>query len=99
MESEISLPKNTIKQIIQKKLSPSLKSSANGVSQLVADLTLDFITILSEKAYEQCLASGKKTLMPDHVISAMRSSNIPMNPEEITSFLADLDKIKAVTII
>jgi hypothetical protein len=39
MESEINLPRATIKNIIQKHIHPVFKSSASGISQLVTELS------------------------------------------------------------
>lgn len=38
MESEVALPKATVKQIISKHLSANLRSSASGISETIAEL-------------------------------------------------------------
>lgn len=101
MESDIALPKATIKQLIQKNISPIYKSSASGITDIIADLShgmnnLDFIAIISEKSFEECQNSGKKTIIPEHVISAMTHLNFAMDSNEITTFLEELEKLKAV---
>lgn len=102
MESDTALPKATIKQIIQKNISPVYKSSAAGLADTIADLShgnhnLDFIAIISEKSFEECQNNGKKTIMPEHVISAMNHLNFAMDPNEIKTFLEELEKLKAVS--
>ena len=57
---------------------------------------VDFISVVSEKAHELCLNSGKKTIMPEHVIAAMRSFNFQIDQNEINAFIEELNKMKAV---
>ncbi|OMJ70217.1 hypothetical protein SteCoe_31846 [Stentor coeruleus] len=96
MESDIALPKATIKQLIQKSISPIYKSSASGITDIIADLSHDFIAIISEKSFEECQNNGKKTIIPEHVISAMTHLNFAMDSNEITTFLEELEKLKAL---
>jgi down-regulator of transcription 1 len=104
MENEVSLPTATIKQLVQKFLPPTFKSSASGLTPIISELAqgnlyTDFIAIVSEKAYEECIKSGKKTIMPDHIISALNACNFPIDPQEIAVFLESLEKAKAVSFI
>ena len=96
MEIEANLPHATVKQIIQKVINPNFKSSASGITETVAELAQDFITLVSELAYNECIGSGKKTIMPEHVVTVMRKCNFSIDQAEIDQFLQDLNKIKAV---
>lgn len=99
MESEANLPHATIKQLILKNVSPNYKSSAAGITNLISELAQDFISVVSELAHAECLNSGKKTIMPEHVTSALKKNGFPINDSEIEQFMQDLNKIKAVNSI
>jgi histone H3/H4 len=99
MESEAGLPHATVKQIIQRVINPTYKSCATGITQIVAELAQSFIQLTSELAYAECTGSGKKTIMPEHVVAAMKKCNFDIDPKEIMQFLEDLNKLKAVSFI
>jgi histone H3/H4 len=96
MDCEATLPQATVKQIILKSVNPVHKSSVTGITSLVSELAQEFISSVSEMAYNECLNSGKKTIMPEHVISVLKKSGFPVDDSEIEQFIGDLNKIKAV---
>lgn len=69
-DSEISLPRATVNQLIMEKLPVDARISTNSKDTIIR-LCMSFLNALAAKANNVCGAKNKKTVCPDHVIDAM----------------------------
>ncbi|CAG9321110.1 DR1 [Blepharisma stoltei] len=95
MESEIVLPRSSVKALVKKYTSPSLRNSSVEISDAIGGVALTFIHELVSKSYSDCVAKGKKTIVPDNVFAALESMHFPINKEELEKEIAAYEDMKS----
>lgn len=75
MESEVSLPRAPVKQLIMEKL-PETARIHQQSKELISNLCMHFLSHLAEQSNEFCSAQNKKTVCPDHVLDALTKMNL-----------------------
>ncbi|KAH7100626.1 histone-fold-containing protein [Auriculariales sp. MPI-PUGE-AT-0066] len=70
-DEELSLPKATVTKMIQELL-PQDFTVAKETRDLVIECCVEFIHLVSAEANEICESESKKTIAPEHIISALK---------------------------
>ncbi|KAH3900296.1 related to Negative cofactor 2 complex subunit beta [Saccharomycodes ludwigii] len=74
---EISLPKATVQKIISEVLADTDVTFSKEAREIIIDGGIEFIMILSSMASEMADKEAKKTISPDHVMSALEELEFP----------------------
>ncbi|EPQ59547.1 histone-fold-containing protein [Gloeophyllum trabeum ATCC 11539] len=84
-DEDLSLPKATVTKMISELL-PNDISCAKETRDLVIECCVEFIHLISSEANEICEQESKKTIAPEHIISALKRLGFE-------SFLAEVEDV------
>jgi len=87
-DDELSLPRATVAKMIQELL-PEETTCAKETRDLVIECCVEFIHLLSSEANEICEKESKKTIAPEHIISALESLGFQSFIPEVQDVLKD----------
>ncbi|GBE79245.1 histone-fold-containing protein [Sparassis latifolia] len=87
-DEELSLPKATVGKMIAELL-PSDVSCAKETRDLVIECCVEFIHLISSEANEICEQESKKTIAPEHIITALKRLGFESFTEEVQDVLKD----------
>ncbi|KAL5527318.1 NCB2 [Sanghuangporus sanghuang] len=92
MDDELSLPKATVAKMISELL-PNDVSCAKETRDLIIECCVEFIHLISSEANEICEQESKKTIAPDHIISALKRLGFEEFTAEVEDVLKDHKKL------
>ncbi|KAF9816306.1 hypothetical protein IEO21_04171 [Rhodonia placenta] len=87
-DEDLSLPKATVAKMIAELL-PRDVSCAKETRDLVIECCVEFIHLISSEANEICEKESKKTIAPEHIISALKHLGFESFTEEVQDVLKD----------
>ncbi|BGP32453.1 negative cofactor 2 transcription regulator complex subunit ncb2 [Rhodotorula toruloides] len=87
-DDEVALPKSTINKLIAESL-PAGFSAAKEVKDLMAECCKEFLLAVSSEANEICEKDSKKTMLPDHILSALKALGFEEFVSGVEDVLAD----------
>ncbi|KAI0921494.1 negative cofactor 2 transcription regulator complex subunit ncb2 [Taiwanofungus camphoratus] len=87
-DEDLSLPKATVAKMITELL-PSDVTCAKETRDLVIECCVEFIHLISSEANEICDQESKKTIAPEHIISALKRLGFESFTAEIEDVLKD----------
>ena len=91
-DDELTLPRSAVNKMV-KELLPHLRV-ANNSRELILNCCTEFILLLSSQSNEICEKRQKKTILPEHVIEALRelgfSSYVPDVQDVLSNFKTQL---------
>ncbi|ESK97491.1 transcription corepressor [Moniliophthora roreri MCA 2997] len=87
-DEDLSLPKATVAKMIQELL-PSDVVCAKETRDLVIECCVEFIHLISSEANEICESDSKKTIAPEHIISALKQLGFDSFTSEVEDVLKD----------
>ncbi|EIN10679.1 histone-fold-containing protein [Punctularia strigosozonata HHB-11173 SS5] len=90
-DDDLSLPKATVAKMISELL-PDDMTCAKETRDLVIECCVEFIHLISSEATEICEQEAKKTIAPDHIISALQRLGFESFTQEVKSVLNDHKK-------
>ncbi|KAK2467724.1 hypothetical protein APHAL10511_000019 [Amanita phalloides] len=90
-DDDLSLPKATVAKMIADLL-PSNVICAKETRDLVIECCVEFIHLISAEANEICEQESKKTIAPEHVISALKRLGFDSFTTEVEDVLKDHKK-------
>ncbi|ORY82543.1 histone-fold-containing protein [Protomyces lactucae-debilis] len=76
MDDELSLPKATVHKLVTEMLPPDLIFSRES-RDLLIDLCVEFVHLLSSEANDICEKETKKTIAAEHVLKAVEELGFP----------------------
>lgn len=86
-EDELTLPRSAVNKMI-KELLPHLRV-ANNSRELLLNCCTEFILLLSSQANEICEKHQKKTILPDHVMEALKELGFGNYVPEVKDVLSN----------
>ncbi|KAI0728760.1 histone-fold-containing protein [Fomitopsis betulina] len=87
-DEDLSLPKATVAKMITELLPPEV-SCAKETRDLVIECCVEFIHLISSEANEICEKESKKTIAPEHIISALKHLGFESFTAEVVDVLKD----------
>ncbi|KXN87877.1 Negative cofactor 2 complex subunit beta [Leucoagaricus sp. SymC.cos] len=87
-DDDLSLPKATVSKMISELL-PSDIVCAKETRDLVIECCVEFIHLISSEANEICEQESKKTIAPEHIISALKRLGFDSFTSEVEDVLKD----------
>ncbi|EIW61852.1 histone-fold-containing protein [Trametes versicolor FP-101664 SS1] len=87
-DEDLSLPKATVTKMIAELL-PNDVTCAKETRDLIIECCVEFIHLISSEANEICEQESKKTIAPEHIISALKRLGFETFTEEVESVLKD----------
>jgi histone H3/H4 len=87
-DEDLSLPKATVAKMISELL-PNDVVCAKETRDLVIECCVEFIHLISSEANEICEQENKKTIAPEHIISALTRLGFTTFAPEVESVLKD----------
>ncbi|KAI0356584.1 histone-fold-containing protein [Trametes cingulata] len=87
-DEDLSLPKATVTKMIAELL-PTDVTCAKETRDLIIECCVEFIHLISSEANEICEQESKKTIAPEHIISALKRLGFESFTEEVESVLKD----------
>ncbi|RPD61874.1 histone-fold-containing protein [Lentinus tigrinus ALCF2SS1-7] len=87
-DEDLSLPKATVTKMIAELL-PNDITCAKETRDLVIECCVEFIHLISSEANEICEQESKKTIAPEHIISALKRLGFETFTAEVESVLKD----------
>ncbi|KAI0722956.1 histone-fold-containing protein [Earliella scabrosa] len=87
-DEDLSLPKATVTKMIAELL-PNDITCAKETRDLIIECCVEFIHLISSEANEICEQESKKTIAPEHIISALKRLGFESFTEEVESVLKD----------
>ncbi|KAI9599242.1 histone-fold-containing protein [Syncephalis fuscata] len=72
LDDDLSLPKATVQKLINEMM-PSDISCAKETRDLLIECCVEFIHLIASEANEICEKEAKKTIAPEHVLSALKA--------------------------
>ncbi|KAF8204951.1 histone-fold-containing protein [Pholiota molesta] len=87
-DDDLSLPKATVAKMIAELL-PNDVVCAKETRDLVIECCVEFIHLISSEANEICEQENKKTIAPEHIISALTRLGFTTFAPEVESVLKD----------
>lgn len=91
LDEELSLPKATVAKMISELL-PNDVACAKETRDLVIECCVEFIHLISSEANEICEQESKKTIAPEHIISALKRLGFGSFTDEVEDVLKDHKK-------
>jgi len=85
MDDDLSLPKATVQKLISELL-PKDVVCAKETRDLVIECCVEFIHMISTEANEICESESKKTIAPEHILTALKRLGFE-------SFLTDVEEV------
>ncbi|EJF62925.1 histone-fold-containing protein [Dichomitus squalens] len=87
-DDDLSLPKATVTKMISELL-PNDITCAKETRDLIIECCVEFIHLVSSEANEICEQESKKTIAPEHIISALKRLGFESFTSEVESVLKD----------
>jgi len=87
-DEELTLPKATVQKMIADQL-PSDVACAKETRDLIIDACIEFIHLISSDANEICEKESKKTIAPEHIISALKRMGFESFVPDVEDVLKD----------
>ncbi|KAL7282157.1 histone-fold-containing protein [Trametes coccinea BRFM310] len=87
-DEDLSLPKATVTKMISELL-PNEVTCAKETRDLIIECCVEFIHLISSEANEICEQESKKTIAPEHIISALKRLGFESFTDEVESVLKD----------
>ncbi|KAK7695648.1 negative cofactor 2 transcription regulator complex subunit ncb2 [Cerrena zonata] len=87
-DEDLSLPKATVAKMISELL-PKDVTCAKDTRDLVIECCVEFIHLISSEANEICEKESKKTIAPEHIISALEKLGFERFEQEVKDVLKD----------
>jgi len=87
-DDDVSLPKATISKLIQELL-PSDFACAKDAKDLMAECCKEFVLAISSEANEICEKDSKKTMLPEHILAALKALGFDAFVDEVADVLKD----------
>ncbi|KAI4519134.1 histone-fold-containing protein [Schizophyllum commune] len=87
-DDDLSLPKATVAKMITELL-PNDIVCAKDTRDLVIECCVEFIHLLSSEANDVCEKESKKTIAPEHIISALKTLGFDSFTAEVEDVLKD----------
>lgn len=87
-DEDLSLPKATVAKMISELL-PNDIVCAKETRDLVIECCVEFIHLISSEANEICEQESKKTIAPEHIISALKRLGFESFTTEVEDVLKD----------
>ncbi|OBZ76789.1 Negative cofactor 2 complex subunit beta [Grifola frondosa] len=87
-DEDLSLPKATVTKMIAELL-PNDVTCAKETRDLIIECCVEFIHLVSSEANEICDKESKKTIAPEHIISALKTLGFDSFTEEVETVLKD----------
>jgi len=87
-DDDLSLPKATVAKMITELL-PNDVACAKETRDLVIECCVEFIHLISSEANEICEKESKKTIAPEHIITALKGLGFDSFTEEVQDVLKD----------
>jgi len=87
-DDDLSLPKATVAKMISELL-PNDVNCAKDTRDLVIECCVEFIHLISSEANEICEQESKKTIAPEHIISALKRLGFETFTAEVEDVLKD----------
>ncbi|KAJ8515964.1 hypothetical protein ONZ45_g6646 [Pleurotus djamor] len=87
-DDDLSLPKATVTKMIAELL-PDDVTCAKETRDLVIECCVEFIHLISSEANEICEQESKKTIAPEHIISALKRLGFDKFTSEVEDVLKD----------
>lgn len=87
-DDDLSLPKATVAKMISELL-PNNIVCAKETRDLVIECCVEFIHLISSEANEICEQESKKTIAPEHIISALKRLGFEPFTAEVKDVLKD----------
>ncbi|KAF8332815.1 histone-fold-containing protein [Cantharellus anzutake] len=87
-DEDLSLPRATVQKLISEIL-PKDIVCAKETRDLISECGVEFIHLISAEANEICEKESKKTIAPEHVLSALRELGFEKYIEETEEVLKD----------
>ncbi|CCA67240.1 related to TATA-binding protein-associated phosphoprotein Dr1 protein [Serendipita indica DSM 11827] len=91
-DDDLPLPKATVNKYVSEILGPSLSASKETL-QLVLDCCIEFIHLVSSESNEVCEKESRKTISPDHVLSALKTLGFEKYIPELEEVVKDHKQI------
>ncbi|KAI5120919.1 hypothetical protein M0805_002899 [Coniferiporia weirii] len=92
IDDELSLPKATVAKMISELL-PNDVTCAKETRDLVIECCVEFIHLISSEANEICEQESKKTIAPEHIITALKRLGFEDFTTEVEGVLKDHKKL------
>ncbi|KAH8113425.1 histone-fold-containing protein [Phellopilus nigrolimitatus] len=92
VDDELSLPKATVAKMISELL-PNDVTCAKETRDLVIECCVEFIHLISSEANEICEQESKKTIAPEHIITALKRLGFEDFTTEVEDVLKDHKKL------
>jgi len=93
VDDDLSLPKATVAKMISELL-PHDVTCAKDTRDLVIECCVEFIHLISSEANEICEQESKKTIAPEHIITALHKLGFSTFVEEVEGVLKDHKKLQ-----
>ncbi|KAJ7228852.1 histone-fold-containing protein [Mycena pura] len=87
-DDDLSLPKATVAKMITELL-PNDVVCAKETRDLVIECCVEFIHLISSEANEICESESKKTIAPEHIISALKRLGFDSFTSEVEDVLKE----------
>ncbi|KIK65487.1 hypothetical protein GYMLUDRAFT_38960 [Collybiopsis luxurians FD-317 M1] len=87
-DDDLSLPKATVSKMISELL-PKDIVCAKETRDLVIECCVEFIHLISSEANDICEKESKKTIAPEHIISALKALGFEQFTAEVEDVLKD----------
>ncbi|KAG2339916.1 histone-fold-containing protein [Suillus weaverae] len=87
-DEDLSLPKATVAKMISELL-PAEVTCAKDTRDLVIECCVEFIHLISSEANEICEQESKKTIAPEHIITALKRLGFDSFTTEVEDVLKD----------
>jgi len=91
VDDELSLPKATVSKMISERL-PNDVSCSKDSRDLIIECCVEFIHLISSEANEICEQESKKTIAPEHIITALKKLGFEDYVAEVEDVLKDHKK-------
>ncbi|ELU18238.1 hypothetical protein CAPTEDRAFT_165016 [Capitella teleta] len=90
-DDDLSIPRAALNKMI-KELVPNIRI-ANDARELILNCCTEFIHLVSSEANEMCNNQQKKTITPDHILSALDSLGFGAYKEEARAVLQETKEV------
>ncbi|KAG8928528.1 negative cofactor 2 transcription regulator complex subunit ncb2 [Tulasnella sp. 419] len=87
-DDDLSLPKATVHKLIGDLLPPDTTCSKE-TRDLIIECCVEFIHLVSSEANDICEKESKKTISPEHIVSALKVLGFESYIEEVQEVLKD----------
>ncbi|ORY89297.1 histone-fold-containing protein [Leucosporidium creatinivorum] len=85
---DVNLPKATVAKIVSELLPPEF-SCAKDAKDLMTECCKEFVLTIASEANEICDKDSKKTMVPEHILAALKSLGFEDYVEEVESILSE----------